>query len=347
MGSVRKVELAVTYNDVTNITKEINADLLSFQYNDNESGEKDDISIQLKDNHGRWRGEWLPTKGDSISCAIILDGQRLQCGTFAIDEISCSGFPNVCDIKASSAPRRQTKTASKGDAPKGGAINEKRTRNFESMTLKQLASKVASECGLTLQYLPANEYTFPHSSQQNESGYTFIKRLAGSRGCGLKCTPSKLIIMEQKRVDSGEYVPAHPRVELNIKELTSWNFTTQAATIVQSVTVAYYDPKKRKTITVTEVDKSVDNGVKLRVNTQCGDEAEARDLARSKLRLRNAAEVEGAITLPGRLDIVAGVVVHLTGIGSFDGDYTVDKCSHSVTGGYEVSCSLKKSKTNI
>lgn len=342
--SVRKPDLLVTYNSATDITKEIRSDLLSFTYNDNEAGKKDDISIDLKDDHGRWHGDWLPTKGDSISCAIVLDGERLQCGTFAIDDISCSGFPNVCSIAASSAPRRQTSTSSKGNAPKGGAINEKRTRNFASLTLRELAQKVCDECGLKLQYLPEKEFVFPHSSQQNESGYTFINRLSWSRGCGLKCTPDRMTIIPYRSVDSGDITT---KIDLSVADVTSWSFSSQAATVIQKVTVSYYDPKKRQTITVTETDKEIDNGAHKRINRQCGDVAEARDLAKSYLRTANVAEVEGSITLPGRLDIVAGVVINLSGFGAFSGSYTVDKCTHSIGSGYTLNCTLKKTKKNI
>jgi phage protein D len=54
-----------------NITDNIAPDLKNFSYNDNASGTADDITIELKDNLGKWIEGWAPTKGDIINATII------------------------------------------------------------------------------------------------------------------------------------------------------------------------------------------------------------------------------------------------------------------------------------
>ncbi len=340
--SVRHVSLAVTYNGATDITKDIEADLVSFSYNDNEAGTKDDISITLRDTDQKWSGEWYPTHGDSISAAIIVDGQRLQCGTFAIDEITVSGPPRTVDISASSAPRRATGTSSKGSAPKGGAINEKRTKYFENSTLEDIAKNVCDSCGLKLKYLPKSKPFFKWAQQRDETGYAFVKRIAWSRGFGVKTTPSTLIILEHKSVDSGEYMPSPEPIDLSVNDVMTWSFASTTAQQVQTVEVRYYDPKARKTYVEKATDDSVTSGIVMRISGDVDSKESAQELAKAHLRTANVKSATGSITIPGRVDLVAGVAIQIHGFAAFDGKYTAKKVGHQVSGGYVCTVELEK-----
>lgn len=343
--AVRRAQLAITYNAVEDISTDVDVDLISFTYTDNEAGTKDDINITLNDSGMKWSYSWFPTKGDSLSAAIILDGQRLQCGTFAIDEITASGPPRVVAIKASSAPRRATKTTSKGSSPQGGAITEKRTRLFEQANLHDIARQICDECGISLQYLPSSKPEFRHSGQMDESGYAFIKRLAESRGFGVKTTPTSLIILEHKSVDSGEYTGNPAQITLNATDLLSWSFTSSAAQTVQKVVVRWYDAANRKTYTHTAEDTEVDNGITLRISEPVDSPEAAKALAQAKLRSSNVKEKTGSISLPGRTDLVAGITIDLHGVGVYDGVYKVEKVTHTLSGGYVCSADLVTVKT--
>lgn len=343
--TVRNVSLAITYNAVSDISTDVLIDLISFSYTDNEAGTKDDIAITLNDDGRKWSEAWFPTKGDSISAAIIADGQRLQCGTFAIDEITAAGPPRTVSIKASSAPRRATKTTSKGTSPQGGAITEKRTRLFEKANLYDIARQICDECGISLQYLPSAKPEFRHSGQRDESGYAFIKRLAESRGFGVKTTPTSLIILERKSVDKAEYTGNQTQITLNVTDLLSWSFVSSAAQTVQTVEVRWYDAANRKTYTHTSTDADVDNGITLRISEPVDSPEAAEALANSKLRSANVKEKTGSISLPGRTDLVAGVTVEIHGVGVYDGVYKVEKVTHSLTGGYVCTADLASVKT--
>lgn len=343
--SVRNVTLAVTYNAVEDISTDVLVDLIQFSYTDNEAGTKDDIAIVLNDDGMKWSYSWFPTKGDSISAAIIADGQRLQCGTFAIDEITAAGPPRTVAIKASSAPRRATKTTSKGNAPQGGAITEKRTRLFEQSNLYDIAKQICDECGITLQYLPSAKPEFRHSGQMDESGYAFIKRLAESRGFGVKTTPTSLIILAHKSVDKAEYTGNQTQISLNVTDLLSWSFVSSAAQTVQTVEVRWYDASKRKTYSHSATAKDVDNGITLRISEPVDSQEAAKALAESKLRSSNVKEKTGSITLPGRTDLVAGITIEMHGVGVYDGVYKVGKVTHTVSGGYVCTADLVGVKT--
>lgn len=85
--------------------KDISADispyLVSVGYTDRLSGESDELELRLEDTDGRWRGDWYPGKGDSLTVSIGYAGQELvSCGGFEIDEIELSFPPDEVSIRA-------------------------------------------------------------------------------------------------------------------------------------------------------------------------------------------------------------------------------------------------------
>lgn len=331
--------LLIKYNGAVDLSQDVSPDLISFTYTDNAAGVKDDVRLSLRDTARKWGGDWLPVKGDALECSIEFCGGRLDCGSFVIDSMTASAPPHVVEISASSAPRRTSKTGSKGSAPTGGAINEPRFRNFERSNLYELARKIANEAGLKLKYVPESRPEFAHSTQDNETGYTFIKRLAEARGFGVKATPEQLIIMEHKSVDAP---PPAQIVDIDEREVISWSMATEAAQAVGAVVVSFYDPQKRKTYTHKEADPDVEGGPVLRLNVQAGSIDEARKLAAARLRQRNAKSAGGSLTFAGRVDLVAGIVLNLHGFGAFDGQYKVVRASHTLGAGYVTAVEVEK-----
>lgn len=331
--------LLIKYNGAVDLSQDVSPDLISFTYTDNAAGVKDDVRLSLRDTARKWGGDWLPVKGDALECSIEFCGRRLDCGSFVIDTITASAPPHVVAISASSAPRRTSKTGSKGSAPTGGAINEPRFRNFERSNLYDLARKIADEAGLTLKYLPESRPEFAHSTQDNETGYAFIRRLAEARGFGVKTTPDALIIMEHKKIDAAE--PAQI-VDICENDVASWSMTTEAAQAVSAVIVSFYDPKTRKTYKFEQKDDDIEGGTTLRLNANAGSVDEARKIAAAKLRARNAKSAGGNLTFAGRVDLVAGIVLNLIGFGAFDGHYKVVRATHTLGGGYVTGVDVEK-----
>lgn len=86
------VEVPVPQARIIYEGKDISADispyLLSVGYTDRLSGESDELELRLEDTDGRWRGDWYPGKGDSLTVSIGYAGQEpVSCGSFEIDEI--------------------------------------------------------------------------------------------------------------------------------------------------------------------------------------------------------------------------------------------------------------------
>ena len=142
MDLALRTYINITYKGV-NISTDIAADLLSFSYTDNESGTPDDIV--LKNDHGRWNDDWMPTLGDKIIASIIQEGRGagkpLSCGTFTLDQFDVSlGGGSTVSMKGVSVPseksiRRTTKS-----------------RGWEKVKLSEIAADIASTGGLRLTY---------------------------------------------------------------------------------------------------------------------------------------------------------------------------------------------------
>ena len=161
----RWAEVSIIY-EATNITKDIASYLLNFTYTDNASDKADDISFSIEDRDRLWVNDCFPTKGDKIRVSIIVHDweavnqtQSLPCGTFEVDEISCSDPPNQVTIKAVSTlvskPMRQ----------------EKHTKAWENVKLSTIAGDMAGKNGLSL-FWDSSEYPFFERRDQVETSTT-------------------------------------------------------------------------------------------------------------------------------------------------------------------------------
>lgn len=138
--NARRAEIKL-FLDGADVTADINRDLLSMTYTDNEEDKADDLQLSLADREWIWLGNWLnnATAGKSaeVSAVIIQKnwesaGDRvLDCGTFEVDTVEGSGPPAKVNIKAGSIPY---KTA---------ARTQKKTKAWEKIKLSAIANEIA------------------------------------------------------------------------------------------------------------------------------------------------------------------------------------------------------------
>lgn len=163
---VRKAEVKITYEGV-DISRDIAPFLTYFTYSDNGNGKADDLQITLADREGKWRGSWMPSNGDKVQASIILhnwyyEGQsrQLNCGSFEIDTVRYSGPPDTLTIEAVSYPGNSAMK------------NEKRTKAWEKITLRDIASSIASSAGLELMF-EADNVSYDRMDQSQETDLSF------------------------------------------------------------------------------------------------------------------------------------------------------------------------------
>lgn len=361
----------------SDVTEDLLPDLLSFSYGDKETNEADEISITLKDPRGKWSGRWKPDGGEVVR-AYISQGTTarreatLYCGKFFVDSLRVSGAPRVFELRAVSVPLNK---------PIRKAV---KTRAWEKQDLKSIAAKIASEAGVKLLFDSEECPEYDRADQSKESDLKFLSRLCEEAGLSLKLTDDQIVIFEQESYESKAPVKT---LTLGESAILSWDFESVQSETYKSCLVQYRDPKKKKkgtagglplkngetasnfgnkqmfdkdghriaarqtnpaVMTYTYVDPDADeNGQEYALKKRATSLAEAKRLARAKLRQLNLRRVTGSMTVVGDVSLVAGVVIACKGFGSFDGNFIIEQATHQIGGGgYTTALTLRRVNNN-
>lgn len=347
-------------NEDKDISEYLAPDLLAFTYDDKETNEADELTITLKDPTGKWAGSWTPKGGERIT-ASILNGniykqpKELYCGRFFVDTLTASGAPRIFEIKAVSVPLNTP-------------IRKKiKSKAWEKTSLKAIATAIASDNKIKLLYDAQENPTFDRQDQQRESDLRFVGRLCEEAGLSLKVTNEQLIIFDQSYYESKEPVKT---LTLGESDILTWSFEQAQSETYKSVKVTYRNPKAKKKDSaggykidshghlVTEKKKSAnpavmeyiytdpdadENGQEYVLKKRATSIADAKRLAKAKLRQLNLRAVTGEISVIGDVCLVAGVVIAIKGFGSFDGNFYIETASHQVgTSGYITALSIRR-----
>ena len=339
----RWAEVVIIYEG-KNISKDIAPYLLNFTYADNAADKADDISFSLEDRDRLWINDWFPAKGDKVKAEIKLynweeeDGENLlPCGTFEVDEISCSGAPNTVTIKAISTliskPMRQ----------------EKHTQAWENTRLSTIAKDFANKNGLKLFWDCSEDPYFERRDQAEKSDLDFLAELGRDYGIKTKVTDTQLVLYSAE-----EYETKEPVAELKFgdKKLLSWSFTSKSAGTYKAARLQYHDAVKDENIDVEEEseDDIEGTGRILEINQRADSIADAKKIAQEKLKNANQCEITANINLMGDLRFVGGSNIKISDFGMFDGDYVIEKATHTISGNYTTKLELsmgQKSKKKL
>ena len=329
---MRRTKINIVYDGV-DISTDLAPYLLSFAYTDHEGAKADDLQLRLEDRSGLWRAGWYPQKGAILTAAVTLtDGDqrsRLACGIFAIDEMGVSGPPSVVTIKALSSLTAK------------GFKREKKTRGWERINLRAIASQMAVEHGLTLFFDAASVPGYKRVEQRSESDLFFLRRLCEEVDFNLKVAKEKLIIYESKTMEER---PSAATIS-NGPEIKSYNFTDKTLEIYRACEVQYWDPEKKSEMTHRYDPPTPPKvGQVLKINRRVESYAAAITLAERSLRRKNKVEQTGSIVLPGRPSLLAGINISTSGFGVFDAKQFVTEAHHRYDrgGGYETEIKFRR-----
>lgn len=344
----RRAEVQVSFGGV-DITKDIKPYLKSLTYTDNEADETDDLQITLQDRDGVWLEKWLDQvveAGESLSIEAAIARQNwngdgsdevLECGTYELDSVVCSGPPATVKIKATSlsfdAQIRQTE----------------KSKGWEEYNLSGIAGEMASKNGMSLMFLSGNDPHYKRVEQRQMSDIAFLETLCHEAGISLKASNQMLILFDQQEYEGKAGVLTihkdNKDAKANEKYLSyEVNIGTENVQY-RSCRVYYNDPKTGKKIQAT-ARADHDAGTsdqQLEIMAKVESTAEAKQLAEKMLRLHNKNQRGAEFTMPGNPALVAGVTVNLAGWGGWDGKYIIKTATHTVGGsGYTTAISLRK-----
>lgn len=326
--SPRKAALSIKYKG-TALDAKIQEQATSFSYTDVASGASDSLSITLQNMEKKWLNEWLPSKGDSITANIILknwekagDKKTFKCGTFTIDDLSFSGRPLSAGIGAVSAP-----------ASAGFKVTRK-SKTWEDVTIKEIASKIAEAAGLKLYYSAAN-IKISEVEQSSETDSSFLYGLCEKYGLAMKVYSNKLVIFDEVAYEKKAKVAT-----INETDMLSWSYNTTIDGTYTGVRLKYTNPTNKKTTSVT-----VGTTERLyEYSAQVDSKYDAELQAAAKLRNENKKADTMEVKILANPVIVASSVVEIRGLGKLNGLYYVDKVKHTVGTGYTMSLSLHRFK---
>lgn len=229
---IKTPAFTLLYNNKS-ATADIAKDLIEAVFTDHLTGEADELDILLADPDRKWLGGWYPTKGATLQFAIGYDNEPLlDCGTFAIDEITITDSPNTVQIRALSA-----------------SVNDKlrtiKHKGYDNQTLDQVIKAIAKELGYTvegkIQALQIERLT------QQESDLAFIKRLADTYGYLVKVSGKRLIFSKLSALNNAKSIATIDRSQI----FKGWRFTDQIRTVPKKSSVTKHNPKTKQTIKAT------------------------------------------------------------------------------------------------
>jgi len=280
------------------------------------------------------------TKGLSIQATIIQknwfgDGKDrvLECGQFELDSVEASGPGATVVIKGTALPFR-------------AQIRQMRkSRAWESYTLKQIAQEIARVNGMACIYESEHNPYYERTEQAKISDIDFLSRLCRNAGISLKATNNAIVLFDQSKY---EKQPAIYTIKRGASPYTKYKLLTgEADRQYDACRVSYVDPATGRLIQgmayAEDYDPDSKNNQILNATAKVASVAEAEAFAQKMLRLKNKFEYTAQFTMAGNPDIIAGVIVNLSGWGAWDGKYLVTQAEHSVSAsGYITRARLRR-----
>lgn len=334
--------------------KDISTDLapylLGVTYTDNQGGKADELTLELQDRAGLWRGDWLPGQGDTIEVRIHADewgegGGSLFCGTFTVDKLGLSGPPSVVKLSAVSVPTGLA------------ARSTKRSRAWEGVTLRTVAEDVAESARMTLVWDAPEGMLLDRLEQADETDLGFLARLCDTYHLACKVTDGQVVVW-----DIDAYAGAEPVTTYTLGEsrVIGWSLDVKSYLFTPRVKVVYQDPwwgvPQESTVEAAEAmrepnpddplgleQQSFDDAAAEVVRVRAKSVAEAEAKAKAALLARTEHSAEGSLTVLGDVRLVAGNNIALAGWQKLDGSYQVETATHTLgSGGYTVGVKVKR-----
>ncbi|MBR2775192.1 MAG: hypothetical protein IKD73_09435 [Selenomonadaceae bacterium] len=292
------------------ITQSLEGRLLNLNYRDRLSGEADTIELTLMDKDKLLLTDSFPPRGATASITV----NDFDLGAFELDEVDYSAPPNVMRVKATSISQNS------------GLRQTDESKSWESVLLSKIARDIAEASALELFYQAGYNPEIKRAEQGEQSRLAFLDKLCADNGLIVKVADGKLIVVEEVTLEAQDPVTA-----LTWSDITRFDAKATLNEVYQKCEVNYKHAKQDKLFSATATDDSKAQGRTLKINRRVNSQAEADRLAAHELRNANKKEFQVTITMPLRLNLLAGVVVTLEDFGFFSGKWLVDESSHDVS----------------
>ena len=301
------------------LSKELSSYLTSLVFTDREEGESDELQFTLDDRDGIWRNEYYPNKGDTVSLKLgWKEGVFDPCGSFQIDEVKVVRSTSGSSVTVKALAALITEP-----------LRTKNSARYENITLKRLASTIASRGGMTVTGITDN-ITLPGISQRKQTDLSFLKAVAADYGYVFTIKSAKLVFTKSLTLQARASV-----ARLNPEDFESIEITDATDLTVKAAKHTYWDAEKKRKISYEyQGSAAYTKPDTLKISGYAANPQQSEIKARAAWLKANNGSVTGtlifAFGVPG---ILAGNNVEIIGMGKVSGLYHISNTRHSVAFG--------------
>lgn len=325
------------------ITSDVVARGVIVEWSDTVEEGSDTLRVSVADQDNRVD---VPKAGAKLELSAGYDGALTKVGTFFVEEAEITGPPDQVGIQATSAPVTGT----------SGSIADRKSKSWEETTLGDIAKTVAGQLGVTSSVAPSlASVQIVNEQQVDQSDADFLVKLVRRYGGFLKFAQGKMVIAEEGTGTStgGQSIT----VSLQRSDLTNWSVKAGGKLdSFKKVKMKVHDYSTGETSEV-EVDVPKSGSMDQFGVSQAGTGTytpktfvgpnpyataeHATKAAQTTAKRIARASRQFEINLPGRLDIVAGGKVSLSGIrDGVNGSWLVKTVRHRIdSGGWSMTVS--------
>lgn len=305
---------------------ELSNELSSLTIIDNLSGTIDSIEMVLKNDKNKLLKEENELSiGEQVSLEFwtqnwesIEEGiKTYKLGTYYIDDRS---FDNETGrFKALSIPL-------------GESQDEVSTKTWNEISLKSLNDEFAKKFKITSFFKSAYNPTLTDIKQENETGLSFLKKIAEQEGLNFKVNVNKIIMFN---IEEYEQKISVFTVDLNHY---AYNFSEETKNLYTKVNIKY---TRSKFMDEENVIYSLEDfGIKLpgkvkekvlKINAKSKSN-NLKKLAKTRLFKENRGRITLDITIVEKIDLYSGDVINVVNAGIYDGRYMIQKTVKSLPG---------------
>lgn len=301
------------------LTKALDPYLTDIVFTDREQGESDELDFTLDDKEGLWRNAYYPEKGDDVALKLGWEGGVLEpCGTFQIDQIETivSARGHFVKIRALAAIISQS-------------VRTKNSARYENITLKRLATTIASKAGLTVTGI-TDAVTLPGISQHKETDLGFMRRVAGMYGYVFSIKSGRMVFTKSGTLQTRASV-----ARLTPDMFESCKIVDATDLSVKAVKHTYWDPEKQRKISYEQQGSpGFTKPDTMKTTGYVANQQQAEMRAKAAWLKANNGSITGQLDFSvGVSGILAGNNVEIVGIGKVSGLYHISSTTHSANFG--------------
>lgn len=281
------------------ISEELAPYLLSIQFKDEDSFSSDEVVIELK---GVFK---KITPSDELKLYLGYEQALFYCGKFKLQTLEVKD--NIF----------QTLILTSNDF--GSEFKEYRNESYEHASLFDICGIISKRYKLKFKSDFKN-FVPKHISQNNESDFSFLKRVALEYGALFSIKNETLLFLSRKNLQKQK-----PELILSAEETLSLTIKSTSKSDYKSCSASWQDTSTNEIKTI----KAGDGSPTLKLNGVFEDFQEAKLKAEAMLSRVRGASKKGQLTIKGR-EVIAGINIVITDNLNPDDDqvYYIERVEH-------------------